>query len=291
MLLLVGFLLHVCATARHRRSAQVSLSPRQGVSRERRSLFLKRVLKVWKNWLEVALAAIKPPDTRNALAGRGASKQTSNLHQRWLLPSKGNDPHKEMCSFSVTNRAKSMVNGLKDILTNSGVKCFFWACVPQLKRNSGGVLSMPLLNFERLVLFECYLKRREFHFSSMSKYELFDTINKWRMYLYMKTAQRGASDNTINIGCTALHQYSSKGESSSKDCSAFSAKAVKANIHLHWLPSHPSLGVWTKWMELEDFMGAAASLLLISKTYLVCVMGNDSGRWWGYWMTNLVTQV
>lgn len=31
-------------------------------------------------------------------------------------------------------------------------------------------------------------------------------------------------------------------------------------------------------MELKDFMGAAASLLLISETYLVHVTGNDSGR-------------
>ena len=75
-----------------------------------------------------------------------------------------------------------------------------------------------------------------------------------------------------------MHQYSSKGERSNKDCTVFSAKAVKPNTHLYWLPSHPSLGAWTKWMELKDFMGAAASLLLISKMYLVCVTGNDSGR-------------
>lgn len=82
----------------------------------------------------------------------------------------------------------------------------------------------------------------------------------------------------ISIGHTTLQQYSSKGEGSNEDCTVFSAKGVKANTHLYWLPSHPSLGVWTKRMELKDFTGAAASLLLISETYLVCVTGNDSGR-------------
>lgn len=70
---------------------------------------------------------------------------------------------------------------------------------------------------------------------------------------------------------------------SNEDCAVFGTKAVKANTHSSWLPCHPSLGAWAKWMELKDFMGAAVFLLLISETYLACVTGNDSHRWWGYW--------
>jgi len=57
------------------------------------------------------------------------------------------------------------------------------ACIPALRRDTGDVFLMPLLNFGRLLLFQGYLNRREFYSSSMSKYELFDSTDRWRMYL------------------------------------------------------------------------------------------------------------
>lgn len=45
-------------------------------------------------------------------------------------------------------------------------------CIPGLKRDVSDVLSMPVLNFGRPVLFQGYLNRTKFHFSSISKYKL-----------------------------------------------------------------------------------------------------------------------
>lgn len=123
-----------------------------------------------------------------------------------------------------------------------------------------------------------YLSREEFHFSS--KYELFDTTNRWRVYL--KNTRRGALDNIIHIGHTALHQYKSKAEKQwGLHCVRHKGSEGKYPLVLAALP--PLLGGLGEMNGVKDFMGAAVFLLLISKTYLACVTGNDSHRWWGYW--------
>lgn len=103
----------------------------------------------------------------------------------------------------------------------------------------------------------------------------------------LRTAQRGALGDARSAGHAVLQQHR---DSSRKGCTVLRAKALRANDLLCQLPFHPSLGTWAKWMKLKDFTCAAASLLLISKTFGVGCC-NDSGRQRGCWMTNLFTQV
>lgn len=146
-LLLVGSLLGICALARAARSTWESLCPWQGVSRKEWRNVSERALKVWEKQPAVALAAVRPPNTRTPLPGGRASKQSSPGHECWLLSLEGNDPNKEMCLFSVPNRAKSKWTGSRT-LQHIPVST---ACIPQVRRDSGDRLSVPLLNSGRLV--------------------------------------------------------------------------------------------------------------------------------------------
>lgn len=67
------------------------------------------------------------------------------------------------------------------ILWQTAVSIVF---IPGLKRDVSDVLSMPVLNFGRPVLFQGYLSRTKFHFSSVSKYELLPEFSFHAVFLW-----------------------------------------------------------------------------------------------------------
>lgn len=65
-------------------------------------MFLKELSRCERNSLQLLLL-LSGPQTGELLS----SKQSSTGHECWLLSLEGNDPNKEMCLFSVPDRAKS----------------------------------------------------------------------------------------------------------------------------------------------------------------------------------------
>lgn len=87
----------------------------------------------------------------------------------------------------------------------------------------------------------------------------------------LEITQRGALGNTMSSGHAALHQYSSRREKQWGLCCIQSKGSKRKCSLLCQLPFHPSLGTWAKWMRWKDFICAAASLLLMRKTFgVVC---------------------
>lgn len=108
MLLPVGFLLHVCAMARPRRSTWVSLSPWQGVSRKKWAFFLKELSRCERNSLQLLLL-LSGPQTQEilSLAGEPANKPALGISTGSFCWKEMTQTRKCASSLSLTEQSPS----------------------------------------------------------------------------------------------------------------------------------------------------------------------------------------